>query len=90
MERALDVTTSTASDLVRYYDKLLSGSGGLPPEQADVILDNIARFTPTGLDGYPQRFGIPPTGFFSPNRSRSSRAGSAAGTAATSCMCRPA
>ncbi|SEH91440.1 Beta-lactamase class A [Mycolicibacterium rutilum] len=54
-----DVTTSTASDLVRYYDKLLSGSGGLPPEQADVILDNIARFTPTGLDGYPQRFGIP-------------------------------
>ncbi|MFB1294015.1 serine hydrolase [Mycobacterium sp. pW049] len=54
-----DVTTSTASDLVRYYDMLLNGSGGLPPEQADIILGNLARSTPTGLDGYPQRFGIP-------------------------------
>lgn len=54
-----DVTQSTPSDIVRYYDKLLDGSGGLPADQADVILDNIARFTPTGLDGYPQRFGIP-------------------------------
>ncbi|AMO60385.1 beta-lactamase [Mycolicibacterium phlei] len=54
-----DVTTSTANDLVRYYDMLLSGAGGLPPAQADIILDNIAQFTPNGLDGYPQRFGIP-------------------------------
>jgi len=54
-----DVTTSTASDLVRYYDMLLDGSGGLPREQADIIIGNLARFTPTGVDGYPQRFGIP-------------------------------
>ena len=54
-----DVTTSTASDLVRYYDMLLDGAGGLPREQADIIIGNLARFTPTGVDGYPQRFGIP-------------------------------
>jgi hypothetical protein len=54
-----DVTTTTASDLVRYYDKLLDGSGGLPPEQANVIMGNLAQSTPTGTDGYPQRFGIP-------------------------------
>jgi hypothetical protein len=54
-----DVTTSTASDLVQYYGKLLDGSGGLPPEQANVIIGNLAQSTPTGTDGYPQRFGIP-------------------------------
>ena len=54
-----DVTLSTASDLVRYYSMLLDGSGGLPPEQAEVILGNLAQSTPTGTDGYPQRFGIP-------------------------------
>lgn len=54
-----DVTQSTANDLVRYYAKLLDGSGGLPREQADIILGNLAQSTPTGTDGYPQRFGIP-------------------------------
>jgi Beta-lactamase enzyme family len=54
-----DVTMSTAGDLVRYYDKLLNGSGGLPPEQASVMLGYLAQSTPTGIDGYPQRFGIP-------------------------------
>jgi hypothetical protein len=54
-----DVTLSTASDLVRYYDQLLDGTGGLPPDQAEVILSNLAQSTPTGTDGYPQRFGIP-------------------------------
>ena len=34
-------TLSTASDLVRYYDMLLDGSGGLPPEQANIILSNL-------------------------------------------------
>ena len=56
---AWDLTMSTAGDLVRYYDKLLNGSGGLPPEQANVIMANLARSTPSGIDGYPQRFGIP-------------------------------
>jgi hypothetical protein len=54
-----DVTQSTASDLVRYYGMLLDGTGGLPPEQANVIISNLAQSTPTGTDGYPQRFGIP-------------------------------
>lgn len=58
-------TISTATDLVRYYDMLLAGSGGLPPEQASIILANLAQSTPTAPDGmvpggiYPQRFGIP-------------------------------
>jgi len=54
-----DVTLSTASDLVRYYDMLLDGTGGLPPQQANVIISDLAQSTPTGTDGYPQRFGIP-------------------------------
>jgi len=58
-------TISTAADLVRYYDMMLSGTGGLPPEQASVILANLAQSAPLALDGtqpggvYPQRFGIP-------------------------------
>lgn len=52
-------TTSTTGDLVRFYDMLLDGTGGLPREQADVIMSNLAASTPQGVDGYPQRFGIP-------------------------------
>lgn len=58
-------TISTAADLVRYYDMLLSGAGGLPRDKADMIVDNLAQSSPTGIDGmmpggvYPQRFGIP-------------------------------
>jgi len=52
-------TMSTTADLVRYYDMLLDGSGGLPPEQANLIVANLAASTPRGVDGYPQRFGIP-------------------------------
>lgn len=50
---------STASDLIRYYDMLLSGSGGLPAKQVDVIIGDLATSTAVGIDGYPQRFGIP-------------------------------
>ncbi|MGY4710036.1 hypothetical protein ACXDF8_10865 [Mycolicibacterium sp. CBM1] len=52
-------TMSTTGDLVRYYDMLLDGDGGLPADQAAVILSDLAASTPNGLDGYPQRFGIP-------------------------------
>jgi hypothetical protein len=58
-------TVSTATDLVRYYDMMMTGAGGLPPEQASVILSNLAASTPMAIDGmmpggvYPQRFGIP-------------------------------
>jgi hypothetical protein len=50
---------STAADLVRYYDMLLDGTGGLPPDRAGILIGNLAQSTPTGVDGYPQRFGIP-------------------------------
>lgn len=58
-------TISTTTDLVRYYDMMLAGTGGLPPEQSSIILSNLANSTPTAPDGmvpggvYPQRFGIP-------------------------------
>ncbi|BBZ38472.1 hypothetical protein [Mycobacterium conspicuum] len=52
-------TISTAGDLVRYYEKLLDGAGGLPPERARMIINDLAQSTPNGNDGYPQRFGIP-------------------------------
>lgn len=52
-------TMSTTADLVRYYDRLLDGAGGLPPKQAEVIMSDLAASTPRGVDGYPQRFGIP-------------------------------
>ena len=50
---------STTTDLIRYYQMLLDGSGGLPPERAETIVNDLAQSTPTGVDGYPQRFGIP-------------------------------
>ncbi len=52
-------TISSAPDLARYYDMLLNGSGGLPPAKASMIMSDLALSTPSGLDGYPQRFGIP-------------------------------
>ena len=52
-------TMSTTADLVRYYDELLDGAGGLPSDKAAVILGDLSASTPTGVDGYPQRFGIP-------------------------------
>jgi len=52
-------TMSSATDLIRYYDMLLNGSGGLPAERARIIVNDLAQSTPNGADGYPQRFGIP-------------------------------
>ncbi|OMC20811.1 hypothetical protein [Mycobacterium sp. SP-6446] len=52
-------TMSSLTDLVRYYDVLLDGSGGLPAERAKIIVNDLAQSTPNGIDGYPQRFGIP-------------------------------
>ncbi|MGD1173541.1 hypothetical protein ACKUVQ_09685 [Mycobacterium seoulense] len=52
-------TMSSMTDLIRYYEMLLDGSGGLPADKARVIVDDLSQSTPTGLDGYPQRFGIP-------------------------------
>ena len=52
-------TMSTTGDLVHYYDLLLNGTGGLPLDRAQIIVSNLAQATATGVDGYPQRFGIP-------------------------------
>lgn len=52
-------TMSTGPDLAHYYDMLLSGAGGLPPERANMIIADLAHSTPIAVDGYPQRFGIP-------------------------------
>ena len=52
-------TMSSVTDLIRYYEMLLDGSGGLPAEQAKIIVNDLAQSTPNGIDGYPQRFGIP-------------------------------
>jgi hypothetical protein len=52
-------TMSSLTDLVHYYDMLLDGSGGLPAERSMIIVNDLAQSTPNGIDGYPQRFGIP-------------------------------
>lgn len=52
-------TMSSVTDLIRYYEMLLDGSGGLPADRAKIIVSDLAQSTPNGLDGYPQRFGIP-------------------------------
>lgn len=52
-------TTTTAGDLARYYAMLLDGAGGLTPDQAEIIIDDLSQSAPQGVDGYPQRFGIP-------------------------------
>src|ERR1700758_2053953 len=52
-------TTTTASDLARYYDMLLNGKGGLSLDETKIIVDDLAQSAPQGVDGYPQRFGIP-------------------------------
>ncbi|KAA1251761.1 serine hydrolase [Mycobacterium simiae] len=52
-------TLSSTSDLIRYYEMLLDGTGGLPLERAGLMVNDLAQSTPTGIDGYPQRFGIP-------------------------------
>jgi hypothetical protein len=52
-------TTSSTTDLVHYYDRLLNGSGGLSGQRAQIIITDLAESTANGVDGYPQRFGIP-------------------------------
>ncbi|WP_099222954.1 hypothetical protein [Mycobacterium persicum] len=59
-------TISTSPDLIRYYEMLLDGTGGLPLDRAGFIVNDLARSTPTGVDGYPQRFGIPDGSYAEP------------------------
>ena len=84
-----DVTQSTASDLVRYYDMLLNGTRWATTRAGQrhhrATSRNPHRREPTGIRSGSES----PTGSM-PSRLRSSRAGSAAGTAPTSCTCPPA
>ncbi|WP_308123768.1 serine hydrolase [Rhodococcus sp. BP-316] len=52
-------TRTTAADLVRYYDAVLDGTGGLNPADRATVVGDLEAFTPEGADGYPQTFGIP-------------------------------
>lgn len=57
-DRWFDTLVSPA-DMVRYYDQLLRGNGGLPSAGRDFILNNIRQYTTHGTDGYDQCFGVP-------------------------------
>ncbi|MEE2033786.1 serine hydrolase [Rhodococcus chondri] len=52
-------TTTTASDLLTWYDALLSGDSGLDDEATARLVGHLMNFTPAGTDGYDQRFGLP-------------------------------
>ncbi|MFD6859483.1 serine hydrolase [Rhodococcus sp. NPDC060090] len=52
-------TVTTASDILTWYDDLLSGRGGLDESSAARIIGSLLEFDPTGSDGYDQRFGLP-------------------------------
>ncbi len=81
-------TMSTTADLVRYYDMLLDGTGGLPPEQAAIILSDLSASTPNGAGRIPAAVRHPRR---TVRRTRCGQTGldAAAGTAATGCTCRP-
>ena len=51
--------STTAADLVRCYAMLLDRTGGLPPDQANIIMANLAASTPQVSTGTPSGSGIP-------------------------------
>jgi hypothetical protein len=51
-------TLITAHDMVRFYRRLLSGSGGLSTGSRDFIIEQLRRSTPRGADGTRQFFGL--------------------------------
>lgn len=52
-------TVTTASDLLTWYDELLSGTGGLDEVSSARVISHLMGFRDTGTDGYDQRFGLP-------------------------------
>lgn len=52
-------TTTTASDLLTWYDDVLSGRGGLGDEASARLIGYLTDFASTGSDGYDQTFGLP-------------------------------
>ncbi|UYP20525.1 hypothetical protein OED52_08385 [Rhodococcus sp. Z13] len=51
-------TTTTASDLLTWYDDLLGGSA-LGAQATARIVGHLMEYTDEGVDGYDQRFGLP-------------------------------
>ncbi|WP_050039181.1 hypothetical protein [Mycobacterium lepromatosis] len=51
-------TISSLTDLIRYYDMLLNGSGRPIPGAGQDCRNDLAQSTPTRIGGYPQRFDI--------------------------------
>ncbi|MGU3438412.1 serine hydrolase [Actinomycetes bacterium M1A6_2h] len=52
-------TRTTMTDVVAYYSQLIDGVGGLAAARSAEMLSDLRSFTPTGTDGYYQRFGLP-------------------------------
>jgi hypothetical protein len=52
------LTQVSAHDLVRFYDGLLSGRGGLRPADRDLIVGQLRANTARGTDGVYQWFGL--------------------------------
>jgi uncharacterized protein with LGFP repeats len=48
----------TAHDMVSYYDRMLTGMGGLSPASRDFLLEQLRLSTQFGSDGYRQFFGL--------------------------------
>jgi Beta-lactamase enzyme family len=51
-------TLITAHDMVRFYRRLLSGSGGVSTGSRNFIIEQLRRSTPRGADGSWQLFGL--------------------------------
>ena len=51
-------TTTSAGDIVAYYNRLLDGRGGLSPASTAVMLGLLRESAPVATDGYLQHFGI--------------------------------
>jgi hypothetical protein len=49
----------TAHDIVKFYDGLMKGTGGLQAADRDYLISLMRRATATGSDGFNQYFGIP-------------------------------
>lgn len=52
-------TVTTASDILTWYDDLLSGRAGLDEPASARIVGYLIESEPTGTDGYDQQFGLP-------------------------------
>ncbi|CRK60859.1 Lipoprotein LppW [Alloactinosynnema sp. L-07] len=53
------LTQVTSFDLTLYYQRMLSGAGGLPSFLIDYIIAQLRGYTANGTDGFYQRMGLP-------------------------------